>query len=976
MLRVNGSIFSGSLVCLLCMAAPVHAQTGTTDAEVRGVVRSENGQVAAGCVLQPINRENQEVRSLRTDEQGRYAFALVHPGKYRLRVTEQGSVRKVQDLVVPMATTLVLDLNLKAEASGLVNVVAEAARMDPDRTQVSQIIGPALIENLPIDRRSFVDFSLTVPGVRTSNMPTTGGAPSSGLSFMGMNARQNRFLLDGLDNNDQGTGGVRANVSQEAVQEFQVITANYSAEFGRASGGIVNSVLKSGSNTFEGSVFSLYRPGQWDAKSADGASTQDFRQSQFGFSAGGPIVKDRLFLFASAERFQKHDQNSVLIDPQALALIQASGFQVASGPQPYQENQTSGLLKLDFVPDGRQRWSFRWIQNSGLNEDQIPWGGLVARSAGGSLDERDTTLALSHQWLGSEHWVNEARVQYARRRNSYLSMDPGQSVDVVLTGVATFGTQRLTPQDTTTETYQFVDVATLSWGTHTFKAGLDLLRTSSRGTVQENTAGIYQFSAIPAGLLPSPLQNGFSTSLEAFGAGFPAAFIQSWGSAYTSFRSGSDALFLQDDWQIHPRLLLKVGLRYDREQLPEFEDVAAYRTLQTPPSGADAVYGPLRMPDGAQAYSQLFQVQRNWDRSRVAPRLAFSWQALDELRAYGGWGIFSGSTQLGPLFGARLFNDRDTQTTMRSLLDAPTVWPYLTWTGLDGVAQNHRYTAPPTGYTPTIVIPGSYGMPKTTTWSLGLEWALSSTHTLFLDVVYSRGEGFQNVRDVNAYVPYVNTALGMVLERRVDMRFGGVQRIDGTGESRYQGETLGWQWKPSEAFQLKASYTHGKAEDNYIDWSPDFPPQDTFNPGAEWGPSCEDLRHQGLLSGVWASRSERPWGRGWVISMLAKYASGRPYSKLVGYDRNLNGDPTSDRPEGLGRNSETLPSTKTVDLKVARRFQLKDYRLECSLEAFNLFNTANVLEVQNNLASTSPVYGTPVRFAPMRQLQVGVRASF
>jgi len=967
---------SGTLVWSLCASASLLAQTHATHAELKGTVRSEAGKPMAGLLLTLVNPATHETRIVKSDGEGRYGFALIHPGNYRLSVKDSGVVRKVQDLVIPMASTLLLDLDLRSEAAGVVAVEVDASRMDPVRTQVSQIIGSDLIEGLPINRRSFADFSLTVPGVRTSNMPTTGGAPSSGLSFLGMNARQNRFLVDGLDNNDQGTGSVRSALSQEAVQEFQVITANYSAEFGRAAGGIVNSVLKSGTNTFAGSLFAYDRPGQWDARSAGGVGTKDFRQSQLGFSASGPILKDQLFFFACAERFQKRDQNSVLIDPQALAIIQGAGFSAQSGTQPYEESQTTSLLKLDFAPSSNQRWGLRLIQNQSANENQIPWGGLVDRSAGGKLDERDTTVALTHQWLGSESWVNEARLQYGRRRNQYLSMDPTNGVSVTIAGTAAFGTQRLTPQDTTTETFQLVDVATFSMDRHTLKAGLDLLRTSNRGTVQENTAGIYQFSAIPAGLLPAPLVGGFPTSLSAFGAGFPVAFIQSWGSAYTSFRTESDAVFIQDDWQIHPRLLLKLGLRYERERLPEFEDAPAYGNLQNAPAVADPIYGPVRLPDGAHPYSQLFQVQRNWDRSRVAPRLGFSWQASDELRAYGGWGVFSGSTQLGPLFGARLFNDQGTQTTMRTLLDPPTVWPYLSWTGADGVARNHRYAAPPSGYSPTIVIPGNYGMPETKTWSLGLEWAPAAAHTFFLDFVKSRGEGFQNVRDVNAHVPYFSPALNMVLQRRPDMRFGSVQRIDGTGESRYQGETLGWQWKPSDSIQIKASYTHGKAEDNYIDWTPDFPPQDTFNPSNEWGPSCENLKHQGLLSAVWVSHSNTPWGRGWLVSVLARYASGRPYSKLLGYDRNLNGDPAADRPEGLERNSETLLPSRTVDMRLARRFNLSGCRLECSIEAFNLFNTANVLEVQNNLASTAPAYGTALRFAPMRQLQFGVRARF
>jgi hypothetical protein len=264
-------------------------------------------------------------------------------------------------------------------------------------------------------------------------------------------------------------------------------------------------------------------------------------------------------------------------------------------------------------------------------------------------------------------------------------------------------------------------------------------------------------------------------------------------------------------------------------------------------------------------------------------------------------------------------------------------------------------------------------MPETKAWNLGTEWLVGPSHRFTLDLLYTRGDGFMNVRDVNAYVPDPVTGL----PRRPDLRYSEILRIDGTGESRYWGQTLGWQWKVNNDVALGLSYTHGKAEDNYTDYNPDYPPQNTYDPGQEWGPSSEDQTHQIQLSGVFRSRFTHPLLRSWIVSVIAQYASGRPYSQLVGFDQNLNGDGSSDRPTGVGRNSERGPDTKTVDLRLAREVKLAKARVEFLFEVFNLFNTANVLKVQNVLTAPAPhSYGTALVYGPMRQFQIGVRASF
>ncbi|MDE3245775.1 MAG: hypothetical protein KGN80_06775, partial [Acidobacteriota bacterium] len=354
-----------------------------------------------------------------------------------------------------------------------------------------------------------------------------------------------------------------------------------------------------------------------------------------------------------------------------------------------------------------------------------------------------------------------------------------------------------------------------------------------------------------------------------------------------------------------------------------------------------------------------------------------SWHASGALHAYGGWGRYSGPTSLGPVYGIRLFNGQEVRTVIRTFIDPAPQGPLITWANADGVARNHRYASPPAGPT-TFVIPGRTAMPSMDLGSLGLEWNPNPRHQLVLDLVQSRSGGFLNVRDVNAYVLYADPALGPApVLRRPDLRYSTLSRADGSGEVRHESQSLAYQWTPGGLLLIKASYTHSRTRDNFIDLTSDFTPQNSFDPASDWGPSYQDQRHRFLASGVWGSGDRRsPWLQAWTLGWIASWSSGRPYTRLAGFDRNLNGDGTSDRPAGVGRTSETLPSQREIDVRIGRSFRLASARLECTLEIFNLFNRGNVLEVQNNVSSLEPPYGTPTRFGPRRQMQFGLRYKF
>lgn len=975
---MRNSTFRALPLGMLLGALPIALaaqSTGVTTADLKVAVHDGQGRPVAGARISVLKEDVHDSWNGITGSNGQCRFRLLPAGLYQVQAALDGLQPLRRTLTLQVGTTAALDLALlPSEAAGERVILVEETARGSERTQVARVVEETQISGLPIDRRDFVEFSLTTPFAAPGNLPTGSGTPDSGLSFSGMTPRQNNFLLDGLDNNDLGGGALRASISQEAVQEFQVVSGGLTAEFGRALGGVVNTVTKQGTNDLRGSAFYFHRPGNLDSRPPAGTGADHYRLGQFGASAGGPIIKDKLFYFMAVERMQKTDRNVVAIGPAAAALIGAAGFRIETGELPFEAADTSGFLRLDWVQNPSSRWTFRALLGQQKDENAIPWGGLTAKSAGGSRSAHDQTFTVANQWVGSE-WFNDFRAMVSDRDNRIDSLDPAHGVFVEILGTATFGTQRLADQRSHVRYLQLADTLTTVRGNHTLKGGIDLLRSVNDATVPQNFAGVYRFQAIPEIGVPSSLA-AFAAPNPFGGTGLPVAFVQSYGNPHARFTAKSEAAFIQDDWQLHPSFLLKIGLRFERESQPPFPDTADYQAIQNPPPTVDPVLGPTQLPAGAYDYPANFRIQRDWSASLVHPRLSFSWQAQPALRLFGGAGRFGGPTNLGPVYGIRLFNGRDTQTVIRTLLDPVVLGPLPTWANADGVAQNHRYTALPPGPT-TFVIPGDVAFPTMWQENLGAEWNPAPRHQLALEVVHSRAKGFMNVRDVNAFQVYLNPATGQPVLRRPDLRYSTLNRVDGSGRADYDGQSLSWTWKRNERFLLNASYTHSKTKDNFTDWTSDFTPQNTFDPSTEWGPSLQNQAHRLSAAAVWATGREGPMlRRDWAFSGILHWASGRPYTQLVGSDANFDGDGTSDRPAGIGRNSETTPSVATADLRVSRSFNFGGSNLELMLDVFNLFNRSNVFQVQNVHASATPEYGTPTRYGPKRQLQFGARYRF
>ncbi len=1005
-IRLSSSL---SLAALTTLSMSLAAQsTGVTTADLRGQVRAAGGVPIPKAVVRLTQDATNQVRVLTSDANGNYAFRLLPPGSYTLSVEAPNfQAKRVRELVLRLANTTEFNVDLSpVEAQATVEVVGEATLVDPTRTQVSTVIDNNLINNLPINRRRFEDFSLTTPGVTTANSPDNGGAAAnSGLVFAGVNPRLNNVMVDGLDNNDVSTGSVRTTFSQEAVQEFQVVTNGFSAEYGRAAGGNVNVVTKSGGNQFSGTVFYFRRDGKVDAKRPLSSSDSELKQDQFGATVGGAIMKDKFFYFLSVERFQKKDANNVTIDSATAAtILSRTGFRVSQGLVPFVENVTTGIFKLDYAQSDVSRWSARFTWAKEYNENQLEWGGLTDRSAGGARRIEDKSFSLSHLWNASARFVNDFRILYSLRDHELISLDDTKGPYVEILGAATFGTQRFLPQVRAEKTQQFNDTGSFFFDKVTLKLGVDLMRTNLQGALPLNFSGIYRFQRIP----------GFNNGIDALNAanpyggfGMPAAFVQGFGDDYLDFTVNYYSAFAQADWQVTPKFTLKFGVRYDKEDLPAFKQTADYDWLDNPGASAGALasgtIGSIAGATGATAtgngpydFAAMRRHSGNWSSSKVSPRFSFTWQATPDARVYGGYGIFVGRTQLGPYSAVYLANGRDLQIVGRR---APNT--FASWASADGGA-NRRYKdfntalGVPVKAGKVMLLPGDYEAPETKQANLGFEWSPRPSLKLTLDAVHSKGEHFMNVRDINSTIPVngTTTLRTPILFGPTGIPYSSIFRYDGTGESKYTSFTAGMAWQMRDVLALNASYAWSKSEDNYIDWLTQFAPQNSFDPAAEMGPSNHDQRHRVNVSAVYNTKGlSSPWIRNWVIAIIGKYASGRPYSLWTGVDADYgfvagnpfgNGEGLSapaDRPAGVKRNSETTPSITNVDLRLSRAFKPSDKAgIELILEVFNVFNHYNVTRVQNFQTPPpgAPAFGSPIVTSSdnNRAIQAGVRFTF
>jgi len=442
MLSTRGFTGMSVLLAVMALIAPTatawsHAQTRATSADLVGIVRDTTGGVLPGATVRATNVDTNQSRTVVTGDAGRYAIPALPPGVYRVSIALTGFAEEVrQNVQVSIGSLVELNVTLAlAGATEAVRVVADAPIVDTQKTTIATVVSQEQIEYLPIDGRNFISFAVLTPAVSTDRTPQQGASATSGLTFAGQRARSNNITVDGLSNNDPAVGSVRASFSQEAVREFQVLTNSYTAEFGNATGGVLNIVTRSGTNRFAGNGFVFLRD---DVLNAKGHFEQvdpfgqpvdlekaPYSQTQFGATLGGPLRRDRTFFFLSAERLNIAAANLVTIDDRTIVphpflgtplgspvqILRAAGFPVETGNVGYDVSHTQVLAKVDHQLPRTQNLTVRFNIGDELNENIEPFGGITASSRAAALDSRDIILAATHTAVFRSSWVNELRFQ-------------------------------------------------------------------------------------------------------------------------------------------------------------------------------------------------------------------------------------------------------------------------------------------------------------------------------------------------------------------------------------------------------------------------------------------------------------------------------------------------------------------------------------------------------------------------------------
>jgi hypothetical protein len=522
LIRVPGVV----VIVVLLAGSPIAAQT--TTAVVLGTVTDSQRAVLPGTTITATNVDTGVEASAASEANGRFRLAALRPGVYNIRAELQGfgsQVRNGIQLFVGQEATIDFELPL-ATVRESITVTADAPLVEVTKSEVSTVVDRRQLDSLPLTDRNFADLTRLTPGVVSGDR--IGGMQSS---------LSNTYLIDGVSNDRAWTGGNRTGYSSETIREFRVITEQYAAEFGQASGGVINVVTRSGTNAFDSRLFVYERADSLDSRNYFATSKAPFSRQQFGGFTGGPIQRNRLFYFGSYEGVRQN-QTAVVNTP----------AEKADYPQPTRQHQTFG--KIDYQIAGAHALTARF------NEDRFDAtnSGVGGRS---TLGYGSTSFSRNHDLFAGLTSViggarlNELRVQYARRPGGSIPNTP--SGPELLFASSNQGKAYSDPQDTTETRFQVVD--NFSWhvtgrgGEHDVKSGVDVSRAKLFGFFCNFCDGTFTF--------PKDVYEPTDPT------SYPTNYTRRLGSSDFTIPNTTFSAFVQDSWRPKANVTINGGVRFD-----------------------------------------------------------------------------------------------------------------------------------------------------------------------------------------------------------------------------------------------------------------------------------------------------------------------------------------------------------------------------------------------------------------------------
>lgn len=1053
-------------VCLLLVStSPVNAQVSTST--ILGTVTDRSGAVIPNAQVTVTNIQTNFSRTVATNESGQYSVRFLPTGAYRVEASADGFKKFSQsgiilDIERSARVDPVMDLGTITET---IAVTSDAPLVNTTTASIGRTVDNDQILNLPLVNRNVYSLLTTTPGVELTESGNAFGFPEqrtliNGSSYQGVGAVN--YFLDGGNNTTglRNTGNSAPN--PDAVQEFRVITNSYGAEFGRFAGGVVDVITRSGANSLHGSLFEFLRNDKLNAKTWSALTKPPLRRNQFGGTLGGPIRKDRTFVFGSYSGLRQRQvqfRNTAIVptplerlgdfsasarkptdpstrqpfpdgripasrvDPTARRIVDQyiplanlpGNFFETTQPEPFDTDEVQ--VKIDHALSPAHQLTGSYFLNKGSNLEalagNLPWSER-------RFSWKQQNFNASDTWTISPSSINQLRLTYVRNFGGRLNLpqlslgDLGSAYriqgtpslpQITVSGFFTLG-QGIAGPSAGSNYYGLREVLSITRGGHSLKLGGDFSLEKFIHDTTLNNYGTFSFDGTIA-----------SNALADFLVGRPRTMNQD--APVTKIDNGWYwGLFMQDDWRIHARLTLNLGLRYDL-QLPTTDPHDRKLTFV---GGARSQVVPTALPGllfpGDPGIARGIIAA---DRNNFAPRVGFAWDPSGNGRTSvrGALGVFYGGisgNEWNSTADNQPFTIRQRFNDVRSFSD-----PYG---NLPGGASPFPYSYTPAN--PRFLLPASvagpsldFRWPYTYQMNFSIQRQLASDLTVEAAYVSSLGHKLPFVRDLNYPIFGPGATAANVDSRRPFLpgTLAVIGQLNSIMTTAYHGLQITGEKRMSRHFQFKGFYTFSKSiEGGRMQ-------NDTTSGGAqnmnnlrnERGRTDNDRRHNFVASMIWHIDYFRsiPGAHhlldGWTISGISVIRSGAPFSVTSGTDRNLDGnnndranligdprlDPNRPRdaatarwfntaaftpaPTGQdgasGRNILDEPGLKTFDLGIFRDFSLREnMKLQVRSEMTNAFNIVNLNAPTANLNSAA--VGTIRNARTMRQVQMGLRLSF
>jgi Carboxypeptidase regulatory-like domain/TonB dependent receptor len=911
--------YSCAAVLLFFLANVLVGQESINNASISGRITDASGAAVEGAKVSAREIETNIVSSATTGREGRFRFPYLRVGSYVVKVHKEGFADQERNLTLTVGSAFELPISLSVAPQTSVTLVDDEP--EAARSQVAGTVSKTEIQELPLNGRNFLDAALTIPGVSPTNTAAnqlfaeTSAVPGQGISIGSQRNFSNSFIVDGLSDNDDASGLTGAFYGLDVVEEMEVVTSGGQAEFGRALGGYINVVTKSGTNTLHGDLYGYFRNRAFNAANALSNTVLPMTEAQYGASLGGPIVHDRTFYFANYEQRELNQSGLTTISPANVGAINAHllavgypGPQISTGIYPNPVHNVNFFSKLDHEFSENDHFSARYSLYHVTSINSRGAGGLSAPTASANLDDTDQIVALSNIFTLSPRAVNETRGEFW---NSALQAPPSDGIGpaVSISGVAVFGTLSISPTARLNKLGQLADNFTYLAGSHAIRLGTEFIYNGNTITYPRSYRGSYAFSS-----LANFLAGAYNTS----------GFTQTFANSTVHQGNPNAGFYAQDEWAVNSRLKLNLGVRYDLEFL---------RTIMT-------------------------------EINNAAPRGGFAWTPFASRRMVirGGYGLYYDRIPLRPLANALLSANNTTNPAELSQISislSPTqagapVFPYILSSLVlpPGVLFNFSTMNPQ--------MRNAYSEQG----SVEIEQRVGTRGTLTAGYQHSRG--LHLIVSVNQNVPSC-TAVGNNDGCRPNLTYGNDSQYSPLADSHYDGLHASFVERPVSWGNFRISYTYSKALDNVSEFFFSAP-INNFNIWQDYSRSDDDQRQRLVFDGsvhssmTKARSAQEKFSHGFSLNALFQYYSPLPFNVTTGANT-IQGTAARPTIDGvfINRNAGMGFDFLSLGARLSRSFQITERLKAVALaEGFNLTNHVNGVSLNGVFGTgTYPVNPSP-----------------